>query len=144
MDDWNGQATAQHLTDKGLTTIGFRQGYKSMTEPTKELMNDILERNISHNGNDVLTWNLESLIVKTDPTGNVKPDKEKSTQRIDGAVALIMALDRALKRSEEPDGGIYMRRGLIVMDGSGTEYDEYLPDGTSRHVRVTSYGTFYS
>jgi phage terminase large subunit-like protein len=144
MDDWNGQATAQHLTDKGLTMIGFRQGYKSMTEPTKELMNHILERNISHNGNDVLTWNLESLIVKTDPAGNVKPDKEKSTQRIDGAVALIMALDRALKRSEEPDGGIYMRRGLIVMDDSGVEYDEYLPDGTTRHVRVTSYGTFYS
>jgi phage terminase large subunit-like protein len=144
MDDWNGQATAQHLTDKGLTMIGFRQGYKSLNEPTKELMNHILERNIAHNGNDVLTWNLESLIVKTDPAGNVKPDKEKSTQRIDGAVALIMALDRALKRSEEPDGGIYMRRGLIVMDDSGTEYDEYLPDGTTRHVRKTDYGTFYS
>jgi phage terminase large subunit-like protein len=144
MDDWNGQATAQHLTDAGLTMIQFRQGFRSMNEPTKELMNHILERKIAHNGNDVLTWNLESLIVKTDPAGNVKPDKEKSTQRIDGAVALIMALDRALKRSAEPDGGVYMRHGLIVMDDSGVEYDEYLPDGTTRHVRKTDYGTFYS
>ncbi|MDR3318530.1 MAG: terminase large subunit [Clostridiales bacterium] len=144
MDDWNGQATAQHLEDKGLTMIQFRQGFRSMNEPTKELMNQILERNIFHNGNDVLTWNLESLIVKTDPAGNVKPDKAKSTQRIDGAVALIMALDRALKRSVESAESVYMRRGLIVMDDSGVEYDEYLPDGTSRHVRITDYGTFYS
>jgi phage terminase large subunit-like protein len=78
MDDWNGQATAQHLTEKGLTMIAFRQGFKSMNEPTKELMNHILEKKITHNGNDVLTWNLENLIVKTDPAGNVKPDKEKA------------------------------------------------------------------
>jgi phage terminase large subunit-like protein len=116
MDDWNGQATAQRLTEAGLTMIQFRQGFKSMNEPTKELMNHILERRIVHNGNEVLTWNLENMVVKTDPAGNVKPDKEKSSQRIDGAVALIMALDRALKHTE-PKGSVYDKRGLLVLNG---------------------------
>jgi hypothetical protein len=57
---------------------------------------------------------------------------------------MIMALDRALKRSDKADENIYVRRGLILMGDDCTEYDEYLPDGTTRHVRVTDYGTFYS
>jgi phage terminase large subunit-like protein len=120
MDSWNGQATAQHLTAEGLTMIEFRQGFRSMNEPTKELMNHIIERKICHNGNEVLTWNLENLCVKTDPAGNVKPDKEKSTQRIDGAVAMIMALDRALKGGgADSDSVLYANgRGLLVLDGN--------------------------
>jgi phage terminase large subunit-like protein len=114
MDDWNGQATAQRLAEAGQTIIQFRQGFRSMNEPTKELMNHILEQKIAHNGNEVLTWNLENTVVKTDPAGNVKPDKEKSTERIDGAVALIMALDRALKRAE-PKGSVYDRRGILIL-----------------------------
>lgn len=144
MDSWNGQATAQHLTAEGMTMIEFRQGFRSMNEPTKELMNHIIERKISHNGNEILTWNLENLCVKTDPSGNLKPDKEKSTQRIDGAVAMIMALDRALKRNESGDGNVYLQRGFIFVSDDCIEYDEYLPDGTTRHVRKTDYGTFYS
>ncbi|MDK2986526.1 MAG: hypothetical protein PWQ96_2170 [Clostridia bacterium] len=51
--------------------------------------------------------------MKTDPAGNIKPDKEKSTERIDGAVALIMALDRALRN--EGSGSVYDSRGILVL-----------------------------
>jgi phage terminase large subunit-like protein len=50
-------------------------------------------------------------VVRQDPAGNLKPDKEKSTEKIDGMVALVMGLDRAL-RHEEPKKSVYEDRGL--------------------------------
>ena len=73
----------------------------------------ILDKKIAYNGNDALNWMLENMVVKTDEAGNVKPDKAKSTERIDGAVALIMALDIALKGDGEPEGSVYDHRDLI-------------------------------
>jgi phage terminase large subunit-like protein len=52
--------------------------------------------------------------VRKDPAGNIKPDKEKFTEKIDGIVALIMALDRALK-SGGGDESLYDTRGIIVI-----------------------------
>ena len=115
MDRWNGTATAQRLEKAGFTMIEFGQGFRSMTYPTKELMRLILDKKIAHNGNDALNWMLENMVVKTDEAGNVKPDKAKSTERIDGAVALIMALDIALKGGGEPEGSIYDNRGILVI-----------------------------
>ena len=115
MDRWNGTATAQRLEKAGLTMIEFGQGFRSMTYPTKELMRLILDKKITHNGNDAMNWMLENMVVKTDEAGNVKPDKAKSAERIDGAVALIMALDIALKGGGEPEGSIYDHRDLIII-----------------------------
>lgn len=115
MDMWNGTATAQRLEKAGFQMIEFRQGFRSMTYPTKELMRLILDKKIAHNGNETLDWMLENMVVKTDEAGNVKPDKAKSTERIDGAVALIMALDIVLKGGGEPEGCIYDHRDLIVI-----------------------------
>ena len=56
---------------------------------------------------------MDNVYVRTDPAGNIKPDKEKSTERIDGAVAMIMALDRAI-RNESP-GSVYDGRGILVL-----------------------------
>jgi len=53
--------------------------------------------------------------VRTDPAGNVKLDKEKSTEKIDGAVAMVMALDRAMKNMGA-GGSIYDERGLLTLD----------------------------
>jgi len=60
-----------------------------------------------------LRWNIDNLVVNQDPAGNLKPDKAKSTQRIDGAVALIMALDRATRHAE--DKSVYEERGPIII-----------------------------
>jgi phage terminase large subunit-like protein len=56
----------------------------------------------------------DNVTVRTDPAGNIKPDKEKSTEKIDGIVALIMALDRAIKNSGG-EGSPYDTRGIILL-----------------------------
>ena len=77
--------------------VEFRQGYRSMSPPSKELVNAMLGCKLEHGNNPVLRWNIDNLVIQMDPAGNIKPDKAKATQRIDGAVALIMALDRAMR-----------------------------------------------
>ena len=66
-----------------------------MSPPSKELMKLVLEGRIAHGGNAPLRWMMDNIYIRTDPAGNIKPDKEKSTERIDGAVATIMALERS-------------------------------------------------
>ena len=61
----------------------------------------VLEKRITHEGNEVLRWMMGNVFVRTDPAGNIKMDKEKSTEKIDGAVALVMALDRALRHGAQ-------------------------------------------
>ena len=68
-----------------------------MNPPTKELMKLTLEQKIAHGGHLVLRWMMDNIFIKTDPAETIKPDKEKSTEKIDGVVATIMAPDRALK-----------------------------------------------
>ena len=69
---------------------------------------------IAHGGNAPLRWMMDNIYVRTDPAGNIKPDKEKSTERIDGAVATIMALDRAI-RHQGSDESVYDSRGLLFI-----------------------------
>ena len=61
-----------------------------------------------------LRWMMDNVFVRTDPAGNIKMDKEKSTERIDGAVALVMALDRAIRNQGTADS-VYNDRGIIVI-----------------------------
>jgi phage terminase large subunit-like protein len=58
---------------------------------------------------------MDNIFVRTDPAGNIKPDKEKSTERIDGAVATIMALDRAIRNGGSALGSVYDERGLLTL-----------------------------
>ena len=111
-DRWGAAKIIQDLQEMGFEDeksewagrhlIQFGQGYKSFSPPTKELMKLVLEKKIHHGGNPVLHWNADNLVVRLDPAGNVKPDKEKSTEKIDGVVAMIMGLDRALRAQAEP------------------------------------------
>lgn len=73
-----------------------------------------LEEKLAHGGHLVLRWMMDNIHVRTDPAGNIKPDKEKSTEKIDGAVATIMAFDRAIRKSGTSDS-VYDDRGLIVV-----------------------------
>ncbi len=74
-----------------------------------------LEEKLAHGGNPVLRWMMDNIFVRTDPAGNIKPDKEKSTERIDGAVATIMALDRSLRNEGQRANSIYDDRGLLIL-----------------------------
>lgn len=61
-----------------------------------------------------MRWMMDNIFIRTDPAGNIKADKEKSTEKIDGAVATIMALDRAL-RNDGGGGSVYNDRGLLIL-----------------------------
>lgn len=112
-DRWGAVQMSQNLEGLGFKVVPFGQGYKDMSPPTKELMKLTLEKRIAHGGNEPLRWMMDNIYVRTDPAGNIKADKEKSTERIDGAVATIMALDRAIRETEEKS--VYDNRGVIIL-----------------------------
>ena len=112
-DRWNATMMVQTLEDDGFTMVPFGQGFRDMSPPTKELMRLVLEHRLCHGGHPVLRWNMDNAYVRTDPAGNLKLDKEKSTEKVDGAVALVMALDRAMKN--QGGDSVYNHRGLIVL-----------------------------
>jgi len=114
-DRWGAIQMTQNLENMGFTVVPFGQGYKDMSPPTKELMKLVLEEKIAHNGHPVLRWMMDNIFIKTDPAGNIKPDKEKSTERIDGAVATIMALDRTIRHQGDNNQSVYNERGLLII-----------------------------
>ena len=94
----------QNLEGMGFTVVPFGQGFKDMSPPTKELMKLVLEQKIAHGGHPVLRWMMDNIFIRTDPAGNIKADKEKSTEKIDGAVATVMGLDRAIRCGNDAGG----------------------------------------
>lgn len=111
-DRWGAVQMVQNLEGMGFTVVPFGQGFKDMSPPTKELYNLVLSEKIAHSGHPVLRWMMDNVYVRRDPAGNIKPDKEKSSEKIDGAVAMIMGLDRAI-RCENCES-VYDSRGLTA------------------------------
>lgn len=91
-DRWNSTDIVTNLTEDGFEMVKIGQGFASMSAPTKRLLELALTGELAHGGNPVLRWMASNVIVQTDPAGNVKPDKGKSREKIDGIVALIMAI----------------------------------------------------
>lgn len=113
-DRWGAVQMVQNLEGMGFTVVPFGQGFSSMSPPTKELMKLVLEQRIAHGGHPILRWNMDNICIRTDPAGNIKADKAKSTEKIDGAIALIMALDRAIRCGNENGESVYENRGVVV------------------------------
>lgn len=113
VDRWNATHVIQNLEDNGLTMVPFGQGFASMSAPTKEFYRLLMEGKIIHGGHPVMRWMAGNVVVDTDPAGNIKVTKAKSKEKIDGIVAAIMALDRAV-RHEGESGSVYDTRGLLV------------------------------
>ena len=114
-DRWGAVQMVQNLEGMGFTVVPFGQGFKDMSPPTKELMKLVLEQKIAHGGHPILRWNMDNIYIRTDPAGNIKADKEKSTEKIDGAVATIMALDRAIRCGNDHRASVYDERGLLFV-----------------------------
>jgi phage terminase large subunit-like protein len=89
------------LQDERATMVELRQGFRSMAAPTRELEKLIVSRKLAHGGNPVTRWMAANVAVAQDPAGNLKLAKD-STERIDGIVATIMAIGRAMVAQEEP------------------------------------------
>ena len=114
-DRWGAVQMVQNLEGMGFTVVPFGQGFKDMSPPTKELMKLVLEEKLAHGGQPVLRWMMDNIYIRTDPAGNIKPDKEKSTEKIDGAVATIMALDRAIRCGNDNSASVYDSRGILFL-----------------------------
>jgi phage terminase large subunit-like protein len=93
--------------------VEFRQGYKSMSPAMKDLETMIRTHQYEHDGNPAMSWMMSNVVIDKDPAENIKPNKAKSSNRIDGPVSLIMA--SALCRNDEDGGSVYNDRGLIAV-----------------------------
>jgi len=112
-DRWNATQMVQNLEDMGFTMVPFGQGFKDMSPPSKDLYKLLMEGNINHGGNPVLKWMAQNVVMRQDPAGNIKPDKERSVEKIDGIVALIMGLDRCIRSA--PATSVYDERGILFI-----------------------------
>ena len=90
-DSWNAQFWCDEMKGYGFNMIEVRQGAKTMSPVMKIMKADLIDKKINYNNNPILKWCLSNTIVKMDSNENIQPDKEKSRQRIDGAVSLIDA-----------------------------------------------------
>lgn len=111
-DPHNATQIATELGEEdGFTVFEHRQGFISMSEPSKAFEAAIIEGKIRHGGNPVLRWMVGNAVKRTDSAGNIKPDKEKAKGKIDGVVAAIMAVGRANLVGADP----YEQHGLRTL-----------------------------
>lgn len=101
-DPWNATDLVSRLLQDGLPCVPIRQGFASLTAPTKSLETAILLKRLRHDGHPILRWNIGNIVVETDAAGNYKLSKALSTERIDGAAALVNAIDRMDRHTDAP------------------------------------------
>jgi phage terminase large subunit-like protein len=99
--------------EQGFEVFPFGQGYFSMSPPSKDLFQMVLEGKIRHGNHPVMDWNMGNVVIEKDAADNIKPSKKKSTEKIDGVVALLMGLARALLEIES--GSVYDKRGVVFI-----------------------------
>lgn len=80
-----------------INMIEVRQGFQTMNEPTKQMAELVTAKKLRHGGNPVLRWMADNMVVRKDPAGNVKPDKDKARNKIDGIVAMIIAFSLSIR-----------------------------------------------
>ena len=116
-DRWGFEALRQQFIAEGVDEnvfVSFGMGFVSMSAPCKKLEELVLAKKLAHGGHPVLRWMAGNTVVETDSAGNIKPSKKKSNERIDGIVALVMALGRAMTIPEEPPS-VYETRGVLTI-----------------------------
>ena len=99
--------------EQGFETIPFGQGFLSMSPPSKDLFQFVLEGKIRHNKHPVLDWNMRNVVIDRNAADDIKPNKKKSTEKIDGVVALLMGLARAMM--EVDNTSVYDQRGVLFI-----------------------------
>jgi phage terminase large subunit-like protein len=109
---FQGAQLTSELMYEGLPVNAMRQGFMAFALPMQEFERLMLERKLHHGGNPVLRWMADNVVVRRDPAGNLKPDKEKSRAKIDGIVALVMALEPLTLEHYDPNED----RGLPYLD----------------------------
>ena len=111
-DRWNASQLSVELQEEGASLVSVGMGYASLSAPSKHLEALVLSKRLRHGNNPVLSWNMQNVSIEQDAAGNIKPSKARSKDRIDGVVALILAISRAMLREQK---SVYRERGLTVI-----------------------------
>lgn len=113
-DPWNSSQLVIDLTNEGMPMQPLRQGFASLSAPTVELENLVADTKVHHYGNPVLAWMCGNVVLQRDAAGNIKLDKGKSKEKIDGMAALVNALAGYMSKPA-PETSIYEQRGLLLL-----------------------------
>ncbi|WEV59683.1 terminase large subunit [Bifidobacterium sp. ESL0728] len=117
-DPFNSSQLVNDLVADGVNMVKVRQGYLTLSPPLKQVQRLVLsglkaEPGIMHH-NPVMDWCMDNLAVTTDPAGNVKPDKAKSGDKIDGVAALVTAMSEAIAADQRNTHSAYEEHGLLI------------------------------
>ena len=116
-DAWAASQLVSRLIDKGVNMVAWRQGFASMSAPTKEVERLTMLEKLNHEGNPVLRWMCSNVMIVSDAAGNIKIDKDKSSEKVDGMVSLAMAMGyyMHLHAEGEPGRSVYDSRDLTFI-----------------------------
>lgn len=113
-DPWNAAMFAQKVTDSTPTqTVEIPQQVRTLSDPMKQVEALVIDGRLHHDGNPAMAWMMSNIVAHTDAKENIYPRKERDTNKIDGGVALIMAMSRALVAADKRS--IYSTRGLLTL-----------------------------
>jgi phage terminase large subunit-like protein len=102
-DPWHATQLSVQLSEQGVAMVPVRQGFRTMSAPSKLLETLVANRKLNHGGNPVLRWMADNVVVEMDPYEAIKPSKKKSTERIDLVAALVTSLERASAEEAQPE-----------------------------------------
>ncbi len=115
LDPWNAKGLEKQLTNDGFKVNLLRQGYASLSAPTKELETLYIRGDLAHEAHPVLRWMASNVAIERDAAGNIKPSRKDPNEKIDGIVALIMAINQWIPEKDGEVGSIYDRRDMVVL-----------------------------
>jgi phage terminase large subunit-like protein len=101
-DPFQATQLSQRMVAQGAPMVEVRPSVLNFSEPMKQLEALVLQKRIHHNGDEVMAWMMSNVVAHLDNKDNIYPKKERPENKIDGVVALIMALGRAMQTTEEP------------------------------------------
>jgi phage terminase large subunit-like protein len=111
-DPYNAQNLAHELEQRGVSVVRCPQSFLQMSTPTRMLERAVVGRTLAHDANPVLTWAVSNTVLDRDSSGNPRPSKRRSVERIDPVVACVIALAATL-HGDAPTNNVYEQRGLI-------------------------------
>ena len=113
-DAYGATMLSASLVEKGAPMVKFSQGIMAMSDPSKELEKAVKAKLLNHGGDPVLSWMISNCVLYIDPNDNIKVKKEGKGNKIDGVIALVMALGR-LKVNGGLVTNVYSKRGLRTL-----------------------------
>jgi len=114
-DRWNKNWLVNKLEEEEAPIQEFGQGFKSMSPATKEFEKAVMDKKVNHGGAPVLAWMNSNMAITEDPAGNIKPNKQKSSEKIDGMIAAIMCFAGLQEMKQDSGKSVYDDRGFLTL-----------------------------